>query len=86
VRLRTTSIEDPANARLRRAIGTPLDWPEAKKVAGHVRSWGIEVRQLSNRALFKPLKTGHELTPATAATARHLATRKGQGARRPAVG
>ncbi|KAH7132260.1 glutamate-cysteine ligase, partial [Dendryphion nanum] len=24
------------------AIGTPLEWPEAKKVAGHVRSWGIE--------------------------------------------
>jgi hypothetical protein len=25
------------------AIGTPLEWPEAKKVASHVRSWGIEV-------------------------------------------
>ncbi|QIW96123.1 hypothetical protein AMS68_001641 [Peltaster fructicola] len=24
------------------AIGTPLDWPEAKKVADHVRQWGIE--------------------------------------------
>ncbi|OAL48923.1 glutamate-cysteine ligase [Pyrenochaeta sp. DS3sAY3a] len=24
------------------ALGTPLDWPEAKKVAGQVRSWGIE--------------------------------------------
>ncbi|KAF2150130.1 GCS-domain-containing protein [Myriangium duriaei CBS 260.36] len=24
------------------AIGTPLAWPEAAKVAGHVRSWGIE--------------------------------------------
>lgn len=24
------------------AVGTPLDWPEAKKVAGHVREWGIE--------------------------------------------
>lgn len=24
------------------AVGTPLDWPEAKKVASHVRSWGIE--------------------------------------------
>ncbi|KAI7680562.1 hypothetical protein KC353_g22039, partial [Hortaea werneckii] len=24
------------------AIGTPLQWPEAKKVAGHVREWGIE--------------------------------------------
>lgn len=26
------------------AVGTPLDWPEAKKVADHVRQWGIEVR------------------------------------------
>ncbi|CBX98644.1 predicted protein [Plenodomus lingam JN3] len=25
------------------ALGTPLDWPEAKKVADQVRSWGIEV-------------------------------------------
>lgn len=24
------------------ALGTPLDWPEAKKVADQVRSWGIE--------------------------------------------
>ncbi|KAF2746241.1 GCS-domain-containing protein [Sporormia fimetaria CBS 119925] len=24
------------------AVGTPLEWPEAKKVAGHVRAWGIE--------------------------------------------
>ncbi|KXT10033.1 hypothetical protein AC579_1223 [Pseudocercospora musae] len=24
------------------AVGTPLDWPEAKKVADHVRQWGIE--------------------------------------------
>lgn len=27
-----------------RALGTPLDWPEAKKAADQVRSWGIEVR------------------------------------------
>lgn len=27
----------------RSAVGTPLEWPEAKKVAGHVREWGIEV-------------------------------------------
>ena len=25
------------------AIGTPLEWPEAKKAADHVRKWGIEV-------------------------------------------
>ncbi|CAG8978992.1 hypothetical protein HYALB_00011036 [Hymenoscyphus albidus] len=24
------------------ALGTPLDWPEAKQVANHVREWGIE--------------------------------------------
>lgn len=24
-------------------MGTPLAWPDAKKVADHVRSWGIEV-------------------------------------------
>ncbi|KAB2577300.1 Glutamate-cysteine ligase catalytic subunit [Lasiodiplodia theobromae] len=24
------------------ALGTPLDWPDAKKVAGKVREWGIE--------------------------------------------
>lgn len=24
------------------AIGTPLEWPEAKKNANHVREWGIE--------------------------------------------
>lgn len=29
--------------RIPSAIGTPLEWPEAKKVASHVRSWGIEV-------------------------------------------
>jgi hypothetical protein len=28
----------------RSALGTPLEWPEAKKVAGKVREWGIEVR------------------------------------------
>lgn len=25
------------------ALGTPLAWPEAKKRAGQVREWGIEV-------------------------------------------
>lgn len=25
------------------ALGTPLEWPEAKKVADQVRNWGIEV-------------------------------------------
>jgi len=26
-----------------RALGTALEWPEAKKKAGQVREWGIEV-------------------------------------------
>lgn len=25
------------------ALGTPLEWPEAKKNANHVRDWGIKV-------------------------------------------
>ena len=29
--------------RLYRALGTPLDWPEAKKNADHVRRWGVKV-------------------------------------------
>lgn len=32
-----------------RALGTPLAWPEAKKVAGQVREWGIEVGHNSTR-------------------------------------
>ncbi|KJX96948.1 glutamate-cysteine ligase like protein [Zymoseptoria brevis] len=36
------------------AVGTPLDWPEAKKVAGHVREWGIEqLLAIWNRAKGK---------------------------------
>jgi glutamate--cysteine ligase catalytic subunit len=31
---------------LNRALGTPLQWDEAKKNADHVREWGIEVRDL----------------------------------------
>jgi len=30
----------------RRAEGTALDWPEAKKQAHLVRSWGIKVRKM----------------------------------------
>jgi hypothetical protein len=32
------------------ALGTPLEWPEAKKVADQVRSWGIEVCDCIRRA------------------------------------
>lgn len=28
---------------LNSALGTPLEWPEAKKNANHVRDWGIKV-------------------------------------------
>ena len=35
-----------ANKSALRALGTPLAWPEAKKSAGQVREWGIEVRRL----------------------------------------
>ncbi|KAF2162260.1 hypothetical protein M409DRAFT_27263 [Zasmidium cellare ATCC 36951] len=36
------------------AVGTPLDWPEAKKVADHVREWGIEqLLAIWNRAKGK---------------------------------
>ena len=35
-----------ANKPALRALGTPLAWPEAKKSAGQVREWGIEVRRL----------------------------------------
>jgi hypothetical protein len=42
--VRCTSAQRAALAnRISSAIGTPLEWPEAKKVASHVRSWGIEV-------------------------------------------
>jgi hypothetical protein len=30
-----------------RAIGTPLEWAEAKTQADHVRAWGIEVRNVA---------------------------------------
>ena len=29
----------------RRALGTPLEWQDAKKAANQVREWGIEVRK-----------------------------------------
>ena len=34
---------------LLRALGTPLEWPEAKKEANRVRTWGIEVRLIQQR-------------------------------------
>jgi len=35
---------------LLRALGTPLEWPEAKKEANRVRTWGIQVRHNSSRS------------------------------------
>jgi len=32
---------------IRRALGTPLDWPEARKNAQQVREWGVQVRILA---------------------------------------
>lgn len=34
-----------------RALGTPLDWPQAKKNASHVREWGIQVPSDSLKSL-----------------------------------
>jgi hypothetical protein len=36
---------------LYRALGTALDWPEAKEQANLVRQWGIEVHKLQRPAL-----------------------------------
>lgn len=41
---KTRADADSGSLSVRRALGTPLDWPEAKKNANHVREWGIEVR------------------------------------------
>lgn len=39
---------------MHRALGTALEWPEAKKKAGQVREWGIEVyRDLTRRHSVK---------------------------------
>lgn len=58
-----------------RALGTALEWPEAKKKAGQVRQWGIEVcrlcsirldRQRNNLEVsdlisnYLPIGAGHE--------------------------
>jgi len=49
------------------ALGTPLDWPEAKKNAGQVREWGIEqLLAIWNRAKGKErdaLLWGDEVRP-----------------------
>jgi hypothetical protein len=60
------------------AIGTPLEWPEAKKVAGHVRSWGIEVR------LYQSIREG--CSNVMAAITGHLAECQGQREGRVALG
>ena len=30
------------------ALGTPLEWPQAKQAADQVREWGIEVTEVSH--------------------------------------
>lgn len=63
-----------------RALGTPLDWPEAKKVAGQVREWGIEVVPLVSRLSW------HAGLTDEVAIARDMAKSERERARRAAVG
>ncbi|KXH32970.1 glutamate-cysteine ligase, partial [Colletotrichum nymphaeae SA-01] len=43
-----------SNTFQRRALGTPLDWPEAKKSADQVREWGIkQLLEIWNKAKSK---------------------------------
>ena len=58
-------------SRCHSALGTPLDWPEAKKKADHVRGWGIEVGQVS----LASRKPGIDKSKATAS---HMGTRQRQ--------
>lgn len=53
------------------AIGTPLEWTEAKKNAAHVRDWGIEVRTHSSDEISQSWSL-------IIATPRYMAPRKGQ--------
>lgn len=52
VRREPNLLPAPLANRLSSALGTPLDWPEAEKVAGQVRAWGIEVCQSTFVVLF----------------------------------
>ena len=65
--------------RYHSALGTPLEWPEAKKKADHVRRWGIEVGQNS----FVSQKPGIDRLEATAG---HMGTRQGKGEGRSTMG
>jgi hypothetical protein len=48
-----------------RALGTPLDWPEAKKNADHVRQWGVKV-------LLSPAKWQHYAESGVIATSSYM--------------
>lgn len=66
---------------LDRTLGTPLDWPETKKNADHVRQWGIEVGMiLRNNILKKPRLTYF------AATTCHMESCKGEREKCSAMG
>jgi glutamate--cysteine ligase catalytic subunit len=60
------------------ALGTPLEWPQAKQAADQVREWGIEVREGSR---FHRI-----IADGWAAIIDHLAESKGEGERRTSMG
>lgn len=71
---------DTTNCLLR-ALGTPLEWKDAKQAADQVREWGIEVRiDLLGRGL-----DNNKLT-LLLATAHNMAQGQGQRTRCPIVG
>lgn len=69
-----------------RALGTALEWPEAKKKAGLVRQWGIEVCTEGSRRT----RSDHELLEhpliTQAATTCKLEASQRERTRCPALG
>jgi len=65
-------IDSPEPNNSRRALGTALDWPDAKKAANQVREWGIEVGRKSQVGYERDADTYTDL-----ATTDHMA--QGQG-------
>lgn len=56
-------IAQLANPWTHRALGTALEWPEAKKRADHVRSWGIKVSGRINQNIQLPSNQLIDLFP-----------------------
>lgn len=61
-----------------RALGTALEWPEAKKKADLVRQWGIEVRTMKDLGVI--------VLTNRAAIDRKLEAGQGERTRRPTLG